>query len=116
MVRAMKWIFSLNTGIKLAVAFGITILLTMLIGVIGLTKSNELAKGTKAMYDDNVVGLVHLAGIVKTGLNNRIDEEHFAESTEKSETERLDKKLTEDQQKLQQFIDSYRALLPGMPT
>ncbi len=61
----MRWITGLGLRGKFMAAFGVCLLLTAAVGIVGIVEANQLKQGADAMYTRDLVGTADAAQLIK---------------------------------------------------
>ncbi|MGI4791606.1 MAG: methyl-accepting chemotaxis protein [Janthinobacterium lividum] len=59
----MNWFYNLKTGLKLALGFGICLILATVIGVTAVTRMGQMNEATKTIVSDSLAGTSAVAGL-----------------------------------------------------
>ena len=104
----MNAIKNLKIRTRLLGAFLITALITLLIGLLGLTKSTQINDMLNSMYDNNLVPIADVANANMQVIYHNRELYHFIVEAEKSGMDKIKASLAANETGMAKLIDHYR--------
>lgn len=102
----MKWYINMKLSSKLLIGFIVVALIAGLVGVFGITSINSIAGMDKALYDENVMGILNISYLQQYFLKIRVEVRNLAVYIDKDKTTYYNN-LEEEEKQMQHYLEEF---------